>query len=238
MSDRNKNPKTDSVTAFKDATAVELLSALLDGECRPAELDGLLDELDGSPQLKQRWSRMCRVREAMQDTRVDVSSAEFCAGVMAAVRREGAVTAADKVIHLPVRRRVGVGRWRIPAGLAAAASVAALAMGAGYRWFAPLPPAGAPAAVAQVSPADASGGLQPATLAGSQQGRLMQVSASAGDEPVETRWSQLDADTARQLDEYMLEHAHMRAEEGMGSGMLLYPRMTVRTAEYHASEPR
>ncbi len=68
------------------------------------------------------------------------------------------------------------------------------------------------------------------------QAKLVQVSnAVGGEEPIETRWSQLDADTARQLNEYMMEHSNMRAEQGVG-GALSYPRMMVRTAEYRTGE--
>ncbi|MDE0855692.1 MAG: hypothetical protein OSA97_14845, partial [Nevskia sp.] len=68
-----------------------------------------------------------------------------------------------------------------------------------------------------------------------QPAKLVQVSnTTGGDEPVETRWSQLDAETARQLNEYMMEHSNMRAEQGVGAA-LSYPRMMVRTAEYRTS---
>jgi hypothetical protein len=86
-----------------------------------------------------------------------------------------------------------------------------------------------------VAPAAQLASVQPAAYAAEPQARLVQVSTAAVDEPVETRWSQLDADTARQLGEYMMEHSNMRAEQGMG-GALSYPRMTLHTAEYRSGE--
>jgi anti-sigma-K factor RskA len=140
-----------------------------------------------------------------------------------------------------------VSRWQPFAGLAAAASIAAIATVGGYRWISQ--PVGAPAVVAsatqssgaQVAGAQSSNdgaSVQPVDfVAAAPQAKLMQVSAtSAKDEPVETRWSQLDADTARQLNEYMMEHSNMRAEQGVG-GALSYPRMMLRTAEYRTGEP-
>ena len=225
----------------------ELLSALLDGECTPGEIKRLLNELEDAPALQQRWTRMCLVREAAENTRVRQPSLDFCAGVMAAIEREQvspAVQASPKVVSLPPRRAAAAvatsrSRWQPLVGLAAAASIAAVASVGGYRWL--NQPVGAPATVASAGSAqvaDAAGAARQVAFApGVPQAKLMQVSAtSAKDEPVETRWSQLDADTARQLNEYMMEHSNMRAEQGVGAS-LSYPRMMVRTAEYRTSEP-
>ncbi len=229
------------------AMSEELLSALLDGECSAGEVRRLMDELERSPALKQRWSRMCAVREAMEGTRVAAVSGDFCAGVMAAIQQDK--TAApqpakapllSKVVAMPVRPPAAAAnapRWQPFAGLAAAASIAAVAAIGGYRML--NQPIGAPVQTASLTPAAATVGTQPVTFtaaADSSQARLVPVSATTGgNEPVETRWSQLDADTARQLSEYMMEHSNMRAEQGVG-GSLSYPRMTLRTAEYRSSE--
>ena len=222
----------------------ELLSALLDGECTPGEIKRLLTQLEDVPALQQHWTRMCLVREASESTRVRKASVDFCAGVMAAIERDpvAAPVQPQKVVPLSSRRPavaapVRVSRWQPFAGLAAAASIAAIATVGGYRWI--NQPVGAPVAVA--SAAQVSGDVasaQPADFVpAAPQAKLMQVSAtSAKDEPVETRWSQLDADTARQLNEYMMEHSNMRAEQGVG-GALSYPRMMLRTAEYRTGEP-
>lgn len=226
----------------------ELLSALLDGECTPGEVKRLLDQLEDVPALQQRWTRMCLVREAAENTRVRKPSTDFCAGVMAAIAQEQAAAAplrTSNVVSLPPRRaavaapRAAVvprSRWQPLAGLAAAASIAAVASIGGYRWM--NQPVGGPATLAAagtVPSASLVASVQPAAYsAGAQQAKLVQVSNT--EEPVETRWSQLDADTARQLNEYMMEHSNMRAEQGVG-GALSYPRMMVRTAEYRTSEP-
>ncbi|MDR3415335.1 MAG: sigma-E factor negative regulatory protein [Nevskia sp.] len=225
--------------ATHGATADESLSALLDGECSADEIDHLLAELDGAPALKGRWSRMCLVREALQNTQVEAPAAGFSAGVMAAIRQDQAASRGGKVVPLPVvaANRGGVPRWRPLAGMAMAASLGALAVVGANRWLGRTAvPEAVPAGVAQAVPAPGASGLQPVTFPAQQPGRLVPVSA-VGAEPLETRWSQLDAETASQLNEFMLEHSNLRAEQGMG-GTLAYPRMAVHTAEYRAGEPR
>jgi len=228
----------------------ELLSALLDGECTPGEVKRLLDQLEDVPALQQRWTRLCLARDATENTRVRAASVDFCAGVMAAIERDQAAEpvrsakANDKVVPLQPRRAaaraaaaVPRSRWQPFAGLAAAASIAAIATVGGYRML--NQPVSGPAAVASAATSaqavdTASVQAQPVAYgAAPQQAKLVQVS---NEEPVETRWSQLDADTARQLNEYMMEHSNMRAEQGVGSA-LSYPRMMVRTAEYRPGEP-
>ena len=225
----------------------ELLSALLDGECTPGEVKRLLDQLEDVPALQQRWTRLCLARDATENTRVRTASVDFCAGVMAAIERDRAAepVRSAKVVPLqPKRAVVGAAvaavprsRWQPFAGLAAAASIAAIATVGGYRML--NQPVSGPAAVASAATSaqavdTASVQAQPVAYgAAPQQAKLVQVS---NEEPVETRWSQLDADTARQLNEYMMEHSNMRAEQGVGSA-LSYPRMMVRTAEYRTGEP-
>lgn len=200
-----------------------------------------MDELGRSPALARRWSRMCLVREAMEGTRVPAAAPDFCAGVMAAIAQQGGSVAERpaKVVSLPARSRPAAAnapRWQPFAGLAIAASVAAVVAVGGYRWLSQ--PVGAPAQTAQAPAAGAP--LQPAGFTASAgtvpEPQLVPVSSGSA-EPVETRWSQLDAATARQLNEYMLEHANMRAEQGVSSA-LSYPRMTLHTAEYRASGER
>lgn len=188
---------------------------------------------------------MCLVREALAGTQVQAVAPDFCAGVMAAIGKDHAAAMADrpaKVVTLPARSRPAAAnapRWQPFAGLAAAASVAAVAAVGGYHWLSQ--PVGAvqtarnagsaAQAVAYVPSAGdsaaADGQLTPVALSGS--------SVAGGAEPVETRWSQLDAATVQQLNEYMMEHANMRAEQGVSSA-LSYPRMTLHSAEYRSGE--
>jgi negative regulator of sigma E activity len=107
----------------------EALSALLDGECPPAELDRLLDSMERDPALKARYSRMCLVRDSLRGGRAKAVEAAFASRVLAALDKEAASTV------VPFRpRRVAApdqvrGRfWRPLAGLAAAAALAAVAV--------------------------------------------------------------------------------------------------------------
>ncbi len=233
------------------AMSEELLSALLDGECTPGEVKLLLQRLEDSPALGRRWSRMCLVRDAAENVQVRSASVDFCAGVMAAIEQASEVPSqvavavrTAKVIPMPLAggRGARARRWQPLAGLAMAASVAAVVTVGGYRWL--NPPAGAAAAVANAgngANASAVASLaQPERVnlaqAQSAQAQLAPVSYSAGGtEPVETRWSQLDADAMGQLSEYMMEHNSMRAGQGVGSA-LSDPRL-FRAVEYRADEP-
>jgi negative regulator of sigma E activity len=222
----------------------ELLSALLDGECTPDELKGLLDAAGSDPALEKRWSRMCLVREAMEGTRVRQAAPDFCAGVMAAIAAEAAPS---KVIQISSARRPAPlaavaaaqpaaavrtrRRWQPVAGLATAASIAAVVAVGGYRVLnQPLSGSSAGSNPVVASAVSTTTPVAPQNVAVSSQSGLVPVSATVG------HWSGsgLDADTARQLDEYLLEHSNMRAAQGMG-GALFYPRMAVHTAEYRPS---
>lgn len=65
----------------------ESLSALLDGECRGAELDQLLDALDREPSLKAEWSRLCVARSALH-RKATVTDEALVRNVMAGIARE------------------------------------------------------------------------------------------------------------------------------------------------------
>lgn len=105
--------------------AKDSLSALLDGECSPAELNRVLDEMERSPELRQAWSRLCLARDAAEGVRVRQGQACICSAVMGELgQRPLSVT--DRVVPL-VRRRAEA-LWKPVAGLALAASVAAIAV--------------------------------------------------------------------------------------------------------------
>lgn len=204
----------------------DILSALLDGECSPDEVKRLLDEAETSPELSRRWARMCAVRDAMAGTRVRQASPELCAGVMAAIASPAAVPTPNPALKSvvtpirakrpaaqPVRRRSA--RWQPWAGMAVAASVAAVAVVGTRGWL-------------QQGPAPL------ATAAASQAAGVTPVAAA---EPAEIPWGKLDAAAARQLNELVLEHSSMRADQGM-VGPLNYARMAVRTADYQPGEQR
>lgn len=218
----------------------ELLSALLDGECTPNELKGLLDAAGSDPALEKRWSRMCLVREAIGGTRVRQAAPDFCAGVMAAIAAEAVPS---KVVQISSARRPAVAaarpaaavrtrrRWQPVAGLATAASIAAVVAVGGYRVLnQPLSGSSAGSNPVVARAVSTTTPVAPQNVAVSAQPGLVPVSASVG------HWSGsgLDAATEQQLDEYLLEHSNMRAAQGMG-GALFYPRMAVHTAEYRPS---
>lgn len=221
----------------------ELLSALLDGECSPGELKSVLDAAGKDSALEQRWGRMCLVREAMEGTRVRQAAPDFCSGVMAAIAAgEPAkvvdISSARRPAPRPAAARVRTRRrWQPVAGLATAASIAAVVAVGGYRVLSqpltgPLSGQSAGSNSVAAQTASTTTAVAPQNVAVSpQQAGLVPVSATVG------HWSGsgLDAATARQLDEYLLEHSNMRAAQGMG-GALFYPRMAVRTAEYRPGE--
>ena len=90
----------------------EMLSAALDGELRPDELDGLLAEIERSPQLKLQWSRMSLARDALGGAQVRADRPCIAAAVMAGV---GAEAPSQKVVPLVPKNRVS-GRIRLAPG--------------------------------------------------------------------------------------------------------------------------
>lgn len=202
---------------------------MMDGQCTADELDRALEALDRSPALKARWSRMALAREALAGTRVREAAPDFAFDVMAAIEadEQHGAPAPPKVVPLrPVAATVVASapsrrRWQPAVGLAAAASITALALVAGGRLLSQ--PVGVAPAALQAAKAEAI----PADL-------VATVAATAG-EPRETRWAQIDADAARQLNDYLMEHSNSRAEAGMG-GSLSYARLAVRTADYRQAD--
>lgn len=183
--------------------AKDSISALLDGECTPAELDRILDEMARSPALAAEWSRQCRARDAVEGVRMRKEQPCICAGVMAGLDAQDAVP--SRVVPLAPKRGGGgglsdirtlPGLWKPLAGLAVAASVAVVAVtlnfngglqGQGTLAEAQMAP---PAVVEQILPAKAQ--RRPANL----------IAVSAGEE---------------QLRNYLLEHSNSMADRGMGA---------------------
>lgn len=99
----------------------QALSALFDGECKGAELDLLLDELERDPSLRSEWSRLCVARESLQGKARRTDEA-LVRNVMAAIARDAAV---------PARRPARTLSWTWMRPLAAysmAAAVGAVAV--------------------------------------------------------------------------------------------------------------
>ncbi|MBL6750571.1 MAG: hypothetical protein ISP90_08615 [Nevskia sp.] len=177
----------------------------------------------------KRWGRMCQVREVLAGGRTAPGSEAFCASVMSALAQEratarpGIVERSGRIIARPARRASR--RWQPLLGLAAAASIASVAVvGARHFLDRPLGAAGVAAGAAPSQVAVAPAQVQPAAV-------------TAGSDPDELRWAQLDADTAGQLNEFVIEHSNLRAGQGMG-GSLSYARMiNTRTVELRAGAP-
>jgi negative regulator of sigma E activity len=179
----------------------ETLSALLDGECSPAELDALLEAMDRDPRLKDRYSRLCLARDTRQGARYRRADIQFADRVVAALDREPG----PRVVTFRPRRTLPLRFWRPLAGLAAAAAIGAVAVLA-------VRPSADPAPLTVAQP---TGGAAPLNVV----------------QPVQDqRWNQLEADYAKQLNQYLLTYNHSRARQGMGS-TLGYARYTAYTAE-------
>lgn len=199
----------------------ETLSALLDGECSPEELDRLLDQLDRSPEMKEAYSRLCLSREAQEGTRITREQACICAGVMAGLD-EAPLPASDKLVDLDSRRanrRAALARWKPLAGFAAAASFGAVAM------LVTLPQTAMVAGQGEVAPGFAPAAVTaPVSLplpSARPQG-LRAVSASAAE------IQQIQEDD---LSNYLIEHSNTAASRGMG-GTLSYARFAAHNAVY------
>jgi negative regulator of sigma E activity len=193
----------------------EMLSAALDGELSPAELDRLLDEVERSPELKLHWSRMCLARDALNGAQVQPDRPDIVAGVMAGL---GAEAPSTKVVPLVRRPRRAI--WRPAIGLASAASVASIAFFLGYR-SPSVPPVVATskpvAAVVATAPAAAR---QVAAVSDEQQARPVPAAMDSQEE-----WD------SRQLNRYLMDYSSYRAGAGMAD-TLGYARFAAHTAEY------
>lgn len=215
----------------------EMLSAVLDGECTPGELDRFLDDCERSPELARRWGRLWLTREARNGVRITREQGCICAGVMSALDAPPSVEPGKpKVIPLPpaapqraVSHRPAVRRWAPLAGLAAAASVVGFALVAVLNLQAPpetLSPTLAPD-VAQLQPAsDSTGRAAP---------RAISVS---GGEPREARllWANASEEDLQQLDDYLIDHSNLRSASSF-AGRLGYARFAAYTADYRPADP-
>lgn len=68
----------------------EMLSAALDGECTPEELDQLLAGLASEPAAVQRWQSWSATKAAMGGVRVGRVSADWSNAVMKSISMEAA----------------------------------------------------------------------------------------------------------------------------------------------------
>ncbi|HWU69517.1 MAG TPA: sigma-E factor negative regulatory protein [Stenotrophobium sp.] len=197
----------------------ESLSALLDGECSAEETARLLEQIESSPALKVQWSRMCLTREALAGTRVRKAQACICAGVMANLDPVPEAVVNPRVVELTRRRPLH--RWQSLAGLAAAASLAAVALLVSFNTSTPVgSESAATANVAMVSPQGASA-AHPAVT------QTRDVAYQQGD------GSQQWTDAGDDLDNYLMEHNSSVAGQEMSvGGTLRYARFAAHSAAY------
>jgi negative regulator of sigma E activity len=187
--------------------AKDSLSALLDGECSPGELDRILEEMDRSPELKASWSRLCVSRDAMEGVHIRKPAIDLCAGVMAQLGERPVSTSARVVQLFRARahaRSYAPSYWKPLAGLAAAASIAAVALTLNLR---------------QDGPAAGSG------LVGMPQIASEVSLPAAQRRPRYLQTVSVDADSAEmarraamqeELRDYLIEHSNTLADRGMG----------------------
>jgi sigma-E factor negative regulatory protein RseA len=148
------NKMTDAVN--------EQLSACLDGELPPAELDLLLKRLERDPELRQALGRYSALGEALRQAKPAIASRSFADKVMAAVDEEPAL-ARRRVRIPPVLLR----SLRPVAGIGVAATVAAVAIFSVQRaGVAPGPvaanqPAAAPTSIVAQTDDDAASYIVP-----------------------------------------------------------------------------
>lgn len=202
----------------------ESLSALVDGECSAEELDRLLDAMERSPELKQAYSRLCMAREAGEGTRITREQRCISAAVMARVASEPMAEAGARVTDLDSRRRwAGPRSFGAFAGLAAAASVAAVAMLLALPGLKPdeemaaglLPQVSAPAPLSTVS--------MPLTR------RSRDLRAVA--------YTPEQAEQMDELNGFLIEHSNTLGEQGVG-GTLRYARYAAHSTQAVLPEDR
>lgn len=197
----------------------ESLSALLDGESSPEEIDRLLDAVERSPELGEAFSRMCLAREATAGTRIVKQQPCICAAVMAGL--DDSPDAVDsKVVQLPTRRGSIQLKWKPLAGLAAAASLGALAVLVALPQAQQALPSGSPVMPEVSSPVSLP--------AASRRPRQLQT-VSADDELLQ-QWQE------DELGGYLIEHSNTLADRGM-AGTLSYARFTAHTADQSPQAP-
>jgi negative regulator of sigma E activity len=202
----------------------ESLSALVDGECSNTDLSQLLDNIDRSPALKDRWSRMCLMREARRGTRIEAAHLQFASRVMAAldqVQPEAAVVVPLKAKAAPPKVVASPRPWRPLVGLAAAASLIGAVVLVIWQQGAPVPagaiPVAPPSVVAAIdSRAEAKGAITPAVSTGAD---------TRGD----LQWSSLDRASAQELGGYLIDYSSYRSTQGMGG--LGYARYAAHATE-------
>lgn len=195
--------------------AKDTLSALIDGECSPGELDRFLDEFEHSAELRQSWSRLCLTRDVTGGVRINKARPCICADVMARLdARPPAVVPGARVVPLWHERVRGY--WKPLAGLAVAASLAAVVVTLNTTERGPAGGQG--------------GGFAP------QVSSPVSLPVTAPRRPRELRVVSVSAEDVQRaafeddLRRYLIEHSNTLADRGMGA-TLPYARFTAHSAD-------
>jgi len=210
----------------------ESLSALLDGECRDAELDQLLDAMSRDPQLGETWSRLCLTRDARDGRPVAQVQVDIVSAVMQGIAGDPVPT--RKVVEISAFRS-RVRRFARPAvGFAAAAS-----MGAAAVLALQLQPPANDAMPSQVAAAsNASSGLaQPVSYdSGATAARYASDSyanssyTTSAPTQLQTVSINQDPEQMQMLREYLINHSDSVSGHGVG-GALYYTRFAAHTGQ-------
>ncbi len=186
----------------------EQFSALLDGELGPEERARMLERIKRDPNLKAVWSRQHLLRAALRNQLTAAADAGFADRLMARLQSE---IAPSKVVDLMSRL----------APVAASMPVAVAAPRSLRRWGVGFALA-ASAALAAIA-------LSPLSPLGTEQ-TTVQVAAQ------EQNWSQVNEETARELNDYLLDHHNAAASYGFAatSG---YARLAAPSSQYVAYDP-
>ena len=187
----------------------ESISALLDGQLSPSEMDRFLAEFERDPELRRHLSRQVLAREARQGTRVREPDLDFSDRVLAAL------DASESPVVVPFGDRVRRLPWRMAVSLAAAAGLGALSV------LAVRPAA---------EPVLGSGPLLAASVPAA-------TPAVAQAQPVETGYAELDDENAAQLRNYLMTYSQSRGQQGVGS-TLGYARYAAYTDDRPAPAAR
>lgn len=209
----------------------ESLSALLDGEVSSVELDRILREMEQSPALAERWSRLCQRRDAQEGVRILRGQACICAGVMAGLdAAPEAVAAAPKVVELASRRRLSPQVWKPLAGFAAAASVAAISVLVIRPDSNELSTVPEQRSSRDLTPSiNVNNPIRMPTLSHPSRGYQYQTVSVR---PKELQnWAQNDDGQTTQLRDFLVDHSDAIAAQGVG-GTLRYARFEAHTAQY------
>lgn len=169
----------------------EQLSALLDGELGPDEAARVLERIKREPALRAVWSRQHLLRAALRNQLTGDADLAFAGRLMDRIQAE---TAPSNVVHLNTARSRPVAE---PAPAIAATPNSLRRWGVGFALAAGL----ALAAIA----------ISPLNPLNSDEASVTTVAAS------EANWSAVNEETARELNDYLLDHHNAAAGYGFAS---------------------